>query len=362
MHGWTSTSPQLRYASVCSGVEAPSVAWEPLGWQPKWFSEIDEFPSAVLASQFPQVPNLGDMRTIDGAARRGELDLLIGGTPCVAFSLAGRRQSLADERGNLTMTFTDICDAAAPPFVVWENVPGALSLPDNAFGCLVAALCGWHEPVSPPDERRWPNEGLAAGPRRAVAWRVVDARHFGLPQSRSRLFVLGVDRSTGIDPGQVLLDAGTMRRGPTESALEPAKASPAAVGGSRGEGGAGVYAWQARVARNGRGNLSTLLPCLTAQAGGTGKGDAAPLLLLMPQRTLRRLTPEEAEAAQGLPRGWTDVPFNGGAAPDGLRWKAIGNSIAVPCLRWLGERLQKHIALGLPIRLPGPSCDGRRSL
>jgi DNA (cytosine-5)-methyltransferase 1 len=343
MPGWTSTSRQLQYASVCSGVEAPSVAWGPLGWQPKWFSEIDVFARAVLAHQFPQVPNLGDMRAVDGAAWRGKLDLLVGGTPCVAFSFAGPRRSLADPRGNLTMTFADLCDAAEPPFVVWENVPGALSLPDNAFGHFIAALCGWHEPLSPPDERRWPNEGLAAGPRRTVAWRVVDARHFGLPQSRSRLFVVGVDRSTGVDPGQVLLDAGTLHGAPEEGALDPPPAAPAAAGGAGAEGGARVYAWQARVARNGRGNLSSLLPCLTAQAGRTGKGDAAPLLLLMPQRALRRLTPEEAEAAQGLPRGWTDVPFEDGAAPDGLRWKAIGNSIAVPCLRWLGERLRERI-------------------
>ena len=124
----------MKYLSVCSGIEAASVAWGPLGFVPVAFSEIEAFPSAVLNYQFHQVPNLGDMTKIDGKAFRGDVDILVGGTPCQAFSTAGKRQSLADARGNLTLKFTELADEINPAFIVWENVPGVLSTKDKS-GC-----------------------------------------------------------------------------------------------------------------------------------------------------------------------------------------------------------------------------------
>ena len=132
----------MIYGSVCSGVEAASVAWEPLGYTPAWFSEISPFPSAVLSYRFPNVPNLGDMTKIyeKEAFKSNDLDLLVGGTPCQSFSLAGLRKGLADPRGNLTLEFLRIADAKRPRWIVWENVPGVLSDKTNAFGNFIAGI------------------------------------------------------------------------------------------------------------------------------------------------------------------------------------------------------------------------------
>jgi len=111
----------LVYGSVCSGIEAATVAWEPLGWRAAFFAEIEPFPSAVLAHHYPAVPNLGDMTAIDGRAWRGKIDVLVGGTPCQAFSVAGLRKSLDDARGNLALKFVELADAIAPSYVVWER-------------------------------------------------------------------------------------------------------------------------------------------------------------------------------------------------------------------------------------------------
>jgi DNA (cytosine-5)-methyltransferase 1 len=144
----------LVYGSVCSGIEAATVAWEPLGWRPAFFAEIEPFPSAVLARHYPTVPNLGDMTAIDGAAWRGKIDVLVGGTPCQAFSVAGLRKSLDDARGNLALKFVELADAIDPSYVLWENVPGVLTTSDNAFGCLLGGLAGEDPPHRGPCLRR----------------------------------------------------------------------------------------------------------------------------------------------------------------------------------------------------------------
>jgi len=221
----------LRYASVCSGIEAPSAAWGPLGWEPIFFSEIEPFPSAVLQHHYPDVPNLGDMTKIDGSKYAGKVDVLIGGTPCQSFSVAGKRRSLDDERGNLTLKFVELCDAIKPAFAIWENVPGVLSTRDNAFGCFLGALSGHRETVFPGpvpqmgksskfwrwDRKtrrhipKWPHSGWVAGPKRTIAWRVLDAQFFGLAQRRKRVFVMASPRN-GADPREILFECGCMRR------------------------------------------------------------------------------------------------------------------------------------------------------
>jgi len=213
----------VRFGSVCSGIEAASVAWGPLGWQAAWFSEIEPFPSAVLAHHYPEVKNLGDMTQIPALIQRGEVeapDILCGGTPCQAFSVAGLRRSLDDARGNLSLVFCEIANAiddvrrtrGEPECIVfWENVPGVLSTRDNAFGCFISALAGCDTPIDPLAATGWTDAGVVAGPERTVAWRVLDAQYFGLAQRRKRVFVVASARD-GFDPAAVLFEFDGVRR------------------------------------------------------------------------------------------------------------------------------------------------------
>lgn len=212
----------VTFGSVCSGIEAASVAWHPLGWRAAWLAEIEPFPSAVLAHHYPDVPNLGDMTKLAAMIRAGEIeapDVFCGGTPCQAFSVAGLRRSLDDARGNLSLTFCEIAneldaarsaDGREPVTVFWENVPGVLSTKDNAFGCFLAGLAGEDDPLQPPGGK-WSNAGAVYGPRRAVAWRVLDAQYFGVAQRRRRVFVVASSRA-GFDPAAVLFEFDGVRR------------------------------------------------------------------------------------------------------------------------------------------------------
>jgi len=211
----------MKFGSVCSGIEAASVAWNQIGWEAAWFSEIELFPSALLNHYYPDTPNLGDMTTLPDRIESGEVeapDVFCGGTPCQAFSLAGQRKSLADARGNLSLTFCEIADAIdsvrsvrgeRPCIVFWENVPGVLSTADNAFGCFLAQLCGGDEPLIAPDG--WPDAGVVSGPKRTVVWRVLDAQYFGVAQRRRRVFVVASARND-FDPASVLLEFDGVRR------------------------------------------------------------------------------------------------------------------------------------------------------
>lgn len=178
-----------KFLSVCSGIEAVSVAWDPLHFEPVAYSEIEPFPSAVLAHHYPDVPNLGDM-TQYANWTIPSIDLLAGGTPCQSFSVAGKRGGLSDQRGNLCLTFCEIANRFDPEWILWENVPGVLSSMDNAFGCLLGKLCGASDPIPPAQGRKHAPCGVVAGPQRTVAWRTLNAQWFGVPQRRRRLFVL----------------------------------------------------------------------------------------------------------------------------------------------------------------------------
>lgn len=212
----------MKYGSVCSGIEAASKAWEPLGWKPAWFSETEPFPSAVLAHHWPEVTNLGDMTKIADAVRAGEVeapDVLVGGTPCQAFSIAGLREGLADDRGQLTLSYVELANAIdakrrergePEAIIVWENVPGVLSSKDNAFGCFLAGLAGESSELQPAGGK-WTHAGCVSGAERVIAWRVLDAQFFGVAQRRRRVFVVASARK-GFDPTAVLFEFDSVRR------------------------------------------------------------------------------------------------------------------------------------------------------
>lgn len=256
----------MRYGSVCSGIEAASIAWESLGWQPAWFAEIEAFPSAVLANHWPHVTNLGDMTGIASAVRAGDVeapDVLVGGTPCQAFSIAGLRNGLADKRGQLTLSYVELANAIddkrrergeEEAIIVWENVPGVLSSKDNAFGCFLAGLAGEDEAIEPGERpaagksnrywrwnkktskhvAAWPQRGCIYGQQRSVAWVIRDAQYFGVAQRRKRVFVVASARK-GFDPAEVLFEFEGVRRD-TPPCREP-KTAVTADTGSGAEGG-----------------------------------------------------------------------------------------------------------------------------
>lgn len=212
----------ITYGSVCSGIEAATVAWHPLGWRAEWYAEIEPFPCAVLAHHYPDTPNHGDMTRLAAMMLSGKIqapEVLVGGTPCQAFSVAGMREGLADPRGALTIKYVELLDAidhvrtmrGEPEAVcLWENVPGVLSDKGNAFGCFLGALVGESEELQPPGGK-WKDAGCVYGPTRTVAWRILDAQYFGLAQRRRRVFVVASARA-GFDPLEVLFEREGVRR------------------------------------------------------------------------------------------------------------------------------------------------------
>ena len=314
-------------------------------------------------------------------------DLFCGGTPCQAFSVAGLRNSLDDARGNLSLTFVGIANAIdhvrsirgdAPAIVFWENVPGVLNTKDNAFGCFLGALAGESDPIKPPGER-WSNAGCVFGPQRAVAWRVLDAQYFGVAQRRRRVFVVASARDD-INPTEVLFEFEGLRRDTPQSRKE-------------GQEVAGTIAARFGISRNNHeecvthriyenhpsdsrvkelGDVSSTVRARWGTGGGNAPMVAQPVgfdsynlcetgditqTLKSPSggvtesigavrvdMAVRRLTPTECERLQGFPDGYTNIPWRKAAeAPDGPRYKALGNSWAVPVVAWIGKRIQERI-------------------
>ncbi|PPC61277.1 multidrug DMT transporter permease [Pantoea sp. ICBG 1758] len=252
----------ITYGSICSGIEAASVAWDGLGWTAAWFAEIEKFPAAVLAHRYPDVPNLGDMTKIAAGVRAGSIPapaVMVGGTPCQAFSIAGLRKSLDDPRGQLSLSYVDLANAIdekriengeQPAVHLWENVPGSLSTPDNAFGFFLAGIAGENEAFEPgprpergksnefwrwkkdPEKgssagehlAKWPKSGCIYGPQRQLAWRLLDAQFFGVAQRRRRIFVVASARND-VDPAEILLEFDGLRRD-SPPCRKPGKAAP----------------------------------------------------------------------------------------------------------------------------------------
>lgn len=234
----------VKYVSLFSGICSATVAWKRLKWKPLAFAEIEPFPAALLAHRYPRVPNLGDVSRVDWTPYRGKADVVVGGSPCQAFSVAGLRKSLEDPRGNLTLEYVRAVHAIRPRYAIWENVPGVLSTADNAFGCFLAALVGAPEAIEV--EGRWPSAGMVCGPEGRTCWRLLDAQWFGLAQRRLRVFVVFCF-GDGPDPGEILFERPRVLGNPP----------------ARGEAGKGVAGSLAARSRGG-GGLGTDFDC----AGG----------------------------------------------------------------------------------------------
>ena len=497
----------MRYLSVCSGIEAATVAWHPIGWEPLAFSEIEAFPRMVLAHHYPDVPCHGDFTKLRDEDWIGGADVLVGGTPCQAFSVAGLRQSLADDRGNLTLEFVRLANAIdvirssggrEPAIIVWENVPGVLSVKDNAFGCFLGALVGNDTPLIPTGGQ-WTNAGMVIGPQRVAAWRILDAQYFGVAQRRRRVFVVASARD-GFDPAEVLFEREGLRRDtPPRRSSEERVADSLTVGANQYSGfngepveaslgssrraetpiamltatpftqssfggyGDGVGTIRAKGGEAGGGSETLIAvhdahtvpicaaggqanapfgydiaPTLHTQdeqpyvahsytaafdlrgreggaqfegphdtaniraaSGGSSRsyiafhptqtpissedgathalgcgssGGQASVAVAFAQNTrdevremdivgalaansgtkqtsylrldlaVRRLTPRECERLQGFPDDYTLIPVRNKDAADGPRYKALGNSMAVPVMAWIGKRIQKHLS------------------
>jgi len=408
----------MRYISVCSGIEAASVAWEPLGWKPAAFSEIEKFPCRVLKHRFPDVPNRGDMTKFEEWPDE-PVDLLVGGTPCQSFSVAGKRNGMDDPRGQLAFAYAGILAKYRPRWLVWENVPGVLSSNKGRdFASFVGELVK-----------------LGYG----VCWRMLDAQHFGVPQRRKRIFAVGYlgdwrpsaavlferqsrpgDFAPGGKPGERIAGTIAARFGSsrnnheecvaqtllsrmgqggfdmeTETAIVeeskqwPQRIAPcldARFAKNQGQdnqsvsGGMGLFveAFQPQVmavatvvpgsgkedrqgdhqtcptlkARmgTGGGNVPNVMAVRTANTGANGHGVAdekshtldganGQAICGRSLTQVRRLTPKECERLQGFPDDWTNIPTKGKDCPDGPRYKALGNSMAVPVMAWIGKRL-----------------------
>jgi DNA (cytosine-5)-methyltransferase 1 len=325
----------VKFLSVCSGIEAASVAWHPLGLHPWAFAEVEPFPSAVLAHHYPSVPNFGDMNHFKDWPHAA-FDVLAGGTPCQSFSVAGLRKGLADPRGNLMLTYLALADRYRPAWLVWENVPGVLSSgAGRDFGTFLGglALIGY-----------------------GFAYRVLNAQYFGVPQRRRRVFVVASARGWQ-RAAAVLFECHSLQGHPAPRREAGQGAAGGAASGAAESSGGLIAPAIANplTARMHKGINTTcdegqtmIAHCLgfnarqdpDSWAERTGPLDADGSTQAVAQSaTVRRLTPRECERLQGFPDDYTLIQVRGKPAADGPRYKALGNSMAVPVMRWIGERL-----------------------
>ena len=373
----------MRYISLFSGIEACSVGWRNLNWDPVAFADFDDFPSAVLAHHYPNVPNLKDVLNVDWSKYEGAADLVVGGSPCQSFSVAGKRLGMDDPRGNLALHYLRVVGAVRPKWFLYENVPGLLSSNEgDDFAIFLGEVAK-----------------LGYG----FAYRVLDAQHFGVPQRRRRVFVVGCADGDWRSAAAVLFDkqslqgnlASSRQKREEDQSLSAfgleSESRPVGRGISEekpaGSLTAGMYHHgsinnqclgtnahlimekgiihaekvgptmgasgppysrtgnerveaEALVVQQGvdlfNQELTGEIHCPLRTAGGHG----APAM--MDGAIVRRLTPLECERLQGFPDNYTKVPWKGKPAeecPDSHRYKGLGNSMAVPVMRWIGERI-----------------------
>jgi len=390
----------IRYLSLFSGMEAAHLAWAPLGWECVAVAEIEPAACALLAHRLPHVPNLGSVTDIaaEKIAALGHIDVVIGGSPCQDLSVAGKRAGLAGARSGLFHEQLRIFNAArtlcGARWLVWENVPGAFSSNQGRdFAVVVGALAGCELDV-PPDG--WGNEGVALGDNGLVEWSVLDAQWFGVAQRRRRVFAV-LDTGNWADRPPVLLEPDSLRgdSAPRREAGERVAGTLTRSAGERGAedgergqlipeiarcdttGEAKRQDWETctiipevahtlcadgfDASEDGTGRGTPLGPvafdCKASGQAGFGIGEIASTMrsmghadshqnggghLAVQQGMLvRRLTPRECERLQGATDDWTLVPnAKGKPMADGPRYKLLGNSFAVPVIRWIGWRIQ----------------------
>lgn len=388
----------MKFLSICSGIEAASVAFKDFGWTAVGFSEIEEYPSAVLKHHYPDIPNLGDMTKYrewpDSIYEQA--DAIVGGPPCQAFSKAGNKEGLNDERGNLTLVYANIIEHAdnirkqkglKPVVVLYENVPGILSDKTNAIGCFLGELSGAEEELIP-SGKRWSNSGIVIGSKRSIAWRTLNAQYFGVPQRRRRVFIVASARED-FSPQEVLFeykgnrwnDKETNRKEstggfPTTPSINQ-KDDVVSVDmngyGSWWNGNqvsqtldAVLYKKQCMPEKNRF--PAVLVPawskcnscddylcnihlkddssihahdCDCPGIEEWSENDLSPYDNVL----LRFITPVEAERLQGFPDGYTDITFKGKPVTDNHRYKALGNSWAVPVVKWIWNRVDTKVRM-----------------
>lgn len=355
----------MTYGDVCTGISAPTVAWGPLGWKAAWYSEIAGFPCRLLRHHYPHTPNLGDMLKIHEKKEFKDsiIDVLIGGTPCQSFSTAGLRRGLADARGNLALQFCILLTIKRPRWFIWENVPGVLSVEGGrAFQAIITGFrnCGY-----------------------SLSWRTMDAQFFGVPQRRRRIFVVGHLGDDWRPSAGVLFEPEGLCRN-----TSPRQSPRTDIAGTLGvsTGGRSIGAEEAAGGMLIFGSDNTqgpiqVAPSLNAHPSSSGRLDFATQALIMPRPTVwsimpqnsgrdykarevqvaqpvttqlgisnnggdivqdgiyvRRFTPLEAERLQGFPDGYTAIP----KAKDSPRYQSLGNSMATPVIRWLGQRIEYY--------------------
>jgi DNA (cytosine-5)-methyltransferase 1 len=334
----------ITYATVCSGIEGVTAAVEPLGgFEPVFYCDSERytpFAAAFLKWKFPSVPYIDDFTTIDGAAYRGKVDVLWGSTPCQTWSKAGLNAGLADDRGQLTLSFVNLADEISPSVVIWENVKNVLSHTE-AFGSFLAALAGEDGPLLPAGPR-WTNAGYVRGPSRIVAWRVFDSEYAGLAGRRERLFVVATpvgDR----DSRDILFERGDGGRHPCAGRTARDRIKGETLRLRSAEGGAGRADGPHCFNNDTSPKHGEIAFTLRHDPGGGGFQGIA----MRDDDGLHafRLTEEMCERIMGFPSGWTDMgdAWKGRSRLDIQRRSALGNSLAVPDVRWILERVKASI-------------------
>lgn len=372
----------LRVMSTFSGISAASVAWKPLGMEFVAYSEVDSFACHVLSTQLgvsrPKylpsaetmkmtarqyrnyvksfddlpidgIPNFGDITQITNQdlKKLGRVDVLEGGAPCQAFSFAGLRGGLSDHRGNLTLVFCKLAERMRKinqtDFVIFENVKGILSdeKEENAFGCLLGALARAGRPIQPPGSV-WGNSGLIFRPEGhvsgSVSWRVLCSQYFDVPQRRQRLYAVANFSDRDGSASAILIDEASKDR-----FVEPRKKEVKELV-SKTSGSAFRVAEKSELIHPN--TVGTLLASGAGMSRMAGIGSELDFVIVQKidgQTIARRLHPVECERLQGFPDNWTNVEFKGKPAKDSDRYRTIGNSMAVPCMRFIGIGLVDYV-------------------
>lgn len=340
--------------SLFSGIGGFDLAFEQAGFRVACQVEIDSRAKGVLARHWPEVARYGDITQLD-AGELEPVDVICGGSPCQNLSVAGSREGLAGPQSRLFFDFVRVCDAFPDAWVVWENVPGVFSTRRGEdFATVLREFTGFWPAVP---KGGWGTEGVCIGPKRTVAWAVLDAQWFGVAQGRRRVFLVGHSRNRA-GPYEILLEPESVRgdsppRRDTEAVAPTLLASGA--GTSRPAGIASepdFLVTQALTGHFGRGGAddndaqggflvipvrgADVVYTLRSDPDGVGQGHNTNYIVAT---AVRRLTPRECERLQGFPDDWTRWDAAGRELSDTARYRMIGNAVAVPAVQWIAARL-----------------------